>query len=136
LGEEVRVGRARLGNVRAPGNDVGGVVPVGRLRHVGLFAPGLGTGGRQIAVPVVETHAHAADQAEVAAAGGVAHHGHGGDGREADDAIGTVALDGVDVGGGDDFVHFVPGRAHEAAQAAHALVVTPFVVGLDDGAPC
>ncbi len=39
FGEEMRIGRAGLRNVGAPGNDVVGVVPVGRFRHVGLFAP-------------------------------------------------------------------------------------------------
>ncbi|MNI29651.1 hypothetical protein D3C73_834720 [compost metagenome] len=40
FGEEVGVRGTRLRHVRAPGDDVGGVVPVGRFRHVGLFAPG------------------------------------------------------------------------------------------------
>ncbi|MNO86210.1 hypothetical protein D3C76_776040 [compost metagenome] len=41
LGEEVRVRGAGLRNVGTPGDDVVGVVPVGRLRHVGLLAPHL-----------------------------------------------------------------------------------------------
>ena len=76
LGEEVRVRRARLRHVGAPGDDEARVVPVGRLGHVGLLAPDLRAGRRQVAVPVVEAHAHAADQAEVARARGVAHHRH------------------------------------------------------------
>ena len=54
LGHEVGVGRARLGDVRAPEDHVGGVPPVGRLRHVGLIAPDLRRGRRQVGVPVVE----------------------------------------------------------------------------------
>ena len=135
FGEEVRVGRARLRHVGAPGDDEAGVVPVGRFGHVGLLAPDLRAGRRQVAVPVVEAHAHAADQAQVAAAGGVADHRHRRDRREADDAVGAVLLDRVDVGGGDDLVDLVPARAHEAAQAAHALVVAALGVVLDDRSP-
>ena len=135
LGEEVRVGRARLRHVRAPGHDEGRVVPVGRLGHVGLLAPGLRRGRRQVAVPVVEAHAHAADQRQVAAARGVGHHRHRRDRREADDAVGPVLLDRVDVGGGDDLVDFVPGRADEAAHAAHRLVGLGLRGVLDDRRP-
>ena len=135
LGEEVRVRGARLRHVRAPGHDESRVVPVGRFRHVGLLAPGLRAGRRQVAVPVVEAHAHAADQAQVARACGVADHAHRRNGREADHAVGAVALDRVDVGGGDDFVDFVPGRTHEATQAAHLLVVAPLGVVFDDRGP-
>jgi hypothetical protein len=39
-----------------------------------------------------------------------------------------VLLDGVDVGRGDDLVDLVPAGAHEAAQAAHLLVVAPLGV--------
>ncbi len=63
LGIEMRVGRAGLRHVRAPEHQEARVVPVGLFRHVGLFAPGLGTGGRQIAIPVVERHAGAAQRA-------------------------------------------------------------------------
>ncbi len=123
LGEEVGVGRARLRHVGAPGDDERAVVPVGRFGHVGLLTPDLRAGRWQVAVPVVEAHAHAANQRQVAGAGGVADHGHGGNGREADDAVGAVLLDGVDVGGGDQLVDLVPGAAHKAAHAAHLLVV-------------
>ena len=41
LGVEMRVGRARLRHVRAPQHQEARIVPVGRFRHVGLFAPGL-----------------------------------------------------------------------------------------------
>ena len=135
LGEEVRVGRARLRHVAAPRDDVARVVPVGRLGHVGLLAPDLRARRRQVAVPVVEAHAHAADQAQVPAAGGVAHHRHRRDRREADDAVRSVLLDRVDVGRGDDLVDLVPARPHEAAQAAHLLVVAALLVGLDDRRP-
>ena len=129
LGEEVRVGRARLRHVAAPGDDVARVVPVGRLGHVGLLAPDLRARRRQVAVPVVEAHAHAADQAQVTAAGGVAHHRHRRDRREADDAVRPVLLDRVDVGRGDDLVDLVPARPHEAAQAPHLLVVAALLIG-------
>ena len=135
LGEEVRVGRARLRDVAAPGNDVGRVVPVGTLRHIGLLTPDLRARRGQVAVPVVEAHADAADQRQVAAARGVTHHAHRGNRREADDAVRAVRLDRVDVGGSDQLVDFVPARAHEAAHAAHLLVVTTRGRVLDDGGP-
>ena len=136
LGEEVRVRRARLRHVRAPRDDEIGVVPVGRFGHVGLLAPDLRARRRQVAVPVVEAHAHAADQAQVAAACRVADHRHRRNRREADDAVGAVLLDRVDVGGGDDLVDLVPARAYEAAEAAHALVIAARRVVLDDRRPC
>ena len=55
--------------------------------------------------------------------------------READDAVRAVLLDGVDVGRGDDLVDLVPARAHEAAEAAHLLVVAALGVVLDDRGP-
>ncbi|CSP92518.1 Uncharacterised protein [Shigella sonnei] len=54
FGKEVGVRRTCLRYVRPPGDDVTGVIPVGRFRHVGLFAPGHRRGGRQVAIPVVE----------------------------------------------------------------------------------
>ena len=135
LGEEVRVRRARLRHVAAPGDDERRVVPVGRLRHVGLLAPDLGRGRRQVAVPVVEAHADAADQRQVAAARGVRHHRHRRDRREADHPVGPVALDRVDVRRGDDLLHLVPGRAHEAAEPARRLVGLRLRRVVDDRLP-
>ena len=62
LGVEMRVRRARLGHVRAPEHQEAGIVPVGRFRHVGLLAPRHRRCRRQVAVPVVERHAGAAEQ--------------------------------------------------------------------------
>ncbi len=135
FGVEVRVRRAGLRHVGAPHHQVGGVVPVGRFRHVGLLAPHLRAGGRQVAVPVIERQAHPADQAQVTRAGRVADHRHGRDGRKADHAVGAVALDGVGVGCGDDLGGGVPVGAHEAALAAHALVALGLLRVLADGFP-
>ncbi len=122
LGIEMGVGRAGLGHVGAPHHQIGRVVPVGRFRHVGLLAPDLRAGRRQVAVPVVEAQAGAAQQAQVARAGGVADHGHGRDRRKADQAVGAELLDRVRIGRGDDLGGGVPVGAHEAAQATHGLV--------------
>ncbi len=91
LGIEMRVRRARLRNVRAPQDEEAGIVPVGAFRNVGLLAPGLRRGRRQIAIPVVERHADAAEQRQIARARGVGDHRHRRDRREADDAVGAVA---------------------------------------------
>ena len=118
LGHEVRVGRTRHRDVGAPHHQVAGVPPVGRLGHVGLVAPDLRRGGRQVGVPVVEREADPADQREEAGAGGVGGHRHRRDRREAGDPVGPVALDRVHVGGGDQLAHLLPGRTDEAAFAA------------------
>ncbi|MCY1410885.1 hypothetical protein D9M71_262640 [compost metagenome] len=135
LGEEVRVGGAGLRNVGTPGDDVAGVVPVGGLGHVGLLAPHLWRGRRQVAVPVVEAQADPADQRQVAGARGVGNHRHGRDRREAGDAVRAVLLDGVDVGGGDQRLHLVPVGADEAAAAADGLVLPGLLRVLDDARP-
>ena len=101
---------------------IGGIVPIGRFRHVSLLAPGLRARRRQIAVPVIEREQRAADQAEIARAGSVGDHRHRRDRREADDAIRSPGLDGVDVGGGDDLARLLPGRTDEAAAPARGLV--------------
>src|SRR5690606_10551411 len=72
---------------------------------------------------------------EVARAGGVGHHRHRRNGREADDAVGAVILDGLHVRGGDDLVHFLPGRAHETAHAADGFVGFRLDRIADDGTP-
>ena len=55
LGQEVRVGRARLRHVGAPGNDVRAVVPVGRLSGTSVCSPQVcGDCWGQVAVPVVK----------------------------------------------------------------------------------
>ena len=118
LGIEMRVGRARLRNVRAPQDDEAGIVPVGAFGHVGLLAPGLRRGRRQVAIPVIERHADAADQRQVARARRIGDHRHGRDRREAEDAVGAIGLRRVGVGRRDDLGDFVPVRAHEAAMAA------------------
>ena len=135
LGEEVRIGRARLRHVRSPGDQERAVVPVGALRHVGLLAPGLRGGGRQVAVPVVEAQVDAADQAQVATPRGIADHAHRRDRREADHPVGAVLLDRVDVGAGDQLVQLVPGRTDEAAEATLRHPFLACSVVLDDACP-
>lgn len=136
LDEEVRIGCACLRDVGAPHHDEGRVVPVGRFGHVGLLAPGLRRCGRQVAVPVVEAQAHAADQRQIARAGRIRHHRHRRDRREADDAIGAVTFHSVDIGRRDDLVDLVPARAHETAEPAPALIRAARFVVVDDRAPC
>jgi hypothetical protein len=48
---------------------------------------------------------------------------------------GPYFLDRMHVGGGDDLVDLVPARTHEAAEAAHALVILALGVVLDDRRP-
>ena len=111
------------------------IVPVGAFRNVGLLAPGLRRGRRQVAIPVVERHADAAEQRQIARAGGVAHHRHRRDRREAEDAVRPVGFHRIGIGRGDDFVDLVPGRADEAAEAALAHVGRALAGVFDDRLP-
>ena len=131
----MRIRRAGLGHVRAPQHDEAGIVPVGALGHVGLLAPGHRRGRRQVAIPVVERHRDAADEREIAGAGGVGDHRHRRNGGKADDAVGTVAANGMDVGGGDDLLHLVPARPDEAAEPAGTGVGRALVGIVDDRCP-
>ena len=105
------------------------------LRHVGLLAPGLRRCRRQVAVPIVERHADAAEQRQVARTGRVGHHRHRRDRREAEHPVRAVGLRRVGVGRGDDLVDLVPGRAHEAAEAALLDVGAALRRVLDDRRP-
>jgi len=51
-----------IGTLEPPKDDVGGVVPVGGFVYVGLLAPDLRRCGGKVAVPVVEAHAHPAEE--------------------------------------------------------------------------
>ncbi len=136
FGIEMRVGRARLRHVRSPEHQEPSVVPVGRFRHVGLFAPGLRAGRRQVTIPVVEGHAGAAQQAQIPRPGRIADHRHGRDGREAEHPVRAIGLGGIRIGGGDDLGRLVPCGAHEAALAARLGVAgTQGGIVLDRG-PC
>ena len=135
LGIEMGVRRAGLRHVRAPDQQESGIVPIGAFRHVGLLAPGLRRGRRQVAIPVVERHAHAAQQRQIPRPGGVGDHRHGRDRRKADHPVRTVGLGRVGVGGGDNLRHLVPMRADEAAMAAHAGVGGALGRVLDDRFP-
>ena len=108
---------AGLGDVGAPANQVGGMVPVGAFRHVRLFTPNLGRSRRQIAIPVVETEHGGADEGEKPRPGGITDHGHGRNGGEAEDPVRSIFFNGVDQRGGDQGGGLVPGNAHQSAFA-------------------
>ncbi len=75
---EMGVRRTGHRQVGAGDDNVGRVVPVRRFRHVGLLAPGLRAGGRQVAIPIVERTAGSTDEGEITRACGVGNHRHGG----------------------------------------------------------
>ncbi|CAN5857635.1 hypothetical protein BH23ACT11_BH23ACT11_04810 [soil metagenome] len=135
LGHEVGVGGAGYGDVRAPHHQVGGIEPVGGLRHVGLVAPDLGRGRRQVRVPVVEARDGATDQGHETGAAGVGSHAHRRDRREPDHAVRPVLLDRVDVGGGHDLRHLRPRGPHEPTLTSHGLIAMGLLRVLDDGGP-
>ena len=85
--------------------------------------------------PIVEGHAHAADQRQATRTRRVPHHRHGRNGRKAEDAVRPVRLGGIGVGGGDDLVRLVPFRPHKAAMAAQPRVAVTLRRGFDDALP-
>ncbi len=135
LGHEVRVGCARRGDVGAPHDEVARVPPVGRLGHIGLVAPDLRRGDRQVGVPVVERQHRAAEQRGVPRSGRVRRHRHRGDRREAGDAVGPELRDGVHLRRGDYLERLVPRRAHQAALAPLRVVAVTCVLVVGDGRP-
>ncbi len=135
FGKEVGVRGTGLWNVRTPGDDVAGVVPVSRFRHIGLLTPGLRRRWRQIAIPVVEAQAGAADQGQVTRARSIGDHRHRRDWREARDTVRAVGFDGIDVRGSNQLIHFLPGGAYKAATTASLLEAFRFVGVFDNGCP-
>ncbi len=135
LGQVVGVRGAGHRDVGAAKDDVGCVVPVRRLVHVGLLAPDLRGGRGKVAVPVVEAHGDAAEELQEARSRRIADHRHGGNGGKSDDAVRAVLLRGVDVGGGDDLGHGIPVAAPETTHAALAGVGGAFLLVLYDASP-
>ena len=132
LGHPVRVRSAGDRDVGAPHQQVGGVPPVARLRHVGLVAEHLRRGHRQVGVPVVERRHRAADQLDEPRTDRVAHHRHRRDRGETRDAVRPVGPDGVHVRRGDHLHRLVPGDPHVTALAARGLVTAALVrIGAD-----
>ena len=132
---EVRVGRARHREVRAHHDPVGALVPVGRLPYVGLVAPDHRHDVREVVVPLVEAQHGAAEQVRQPLPREEADHAHGRDGRERRQVVGAVALDGVDLGGGDDLGGLVPGAPAPTGLAAGGAVRLGSLRVLDDGRP-
>ena len=116
-------------DVRAHDGDEAGVVPIRRFMHIGLLAPDFGAGGRQVAVPVIERHRHAAHQGQEARPCRVGYLRHGRDGREAVDAVGAIFFDRVNDRGGNHLQRLVPVDAAETALAAR-LLVTGALLGI------
>ena len=133
LGDEMHIRGARHAHVCAHRDDVLAVVPIGGFAYVGLVAPDFGEGGRQVGVPVVETHVDAAEQLQEARSARVRKVRHGGDRRKAEDAVGAVFLRGVEHARHNDFRHFVPGGTAETALAARLLDAIPLRFILHDG---
>ena len=132
---EMHIGRARHAHVRSDRGDELGVEPIGAFGYIGLLAPHFGAGGRQVAVPIIKTHAHSAQHLHEAAASCITQHGHGWNRRKTDDAVRSIFLDRVHGGCGDDLQRLVPRRAAEAALAARLMKsLTPRFI-LNDGCP-
>ena len=82
LGHPVGVRGPGHGDVGAPHHEVAGIPPVAGLGHVGLVAPDLRRGDRQVGVPVVEGQHGAADERGEPRARRVADHRHRGNGEK------------------------------------------------------
>ncbi len=103
FGDEVNVWGAGHVQVRPHCHDEAGFVPVGSFSDIGLFPPHFWGGVGEVAIPVVETQVHSAHELQEAGTSGITEHRHGGDGGEANDAIGALLFDGVNGGGGGEF---------------------------------
>ena len=121
FGVKVGIGAAGHGQIGAPDDHVACIVPIRTFGHIGLLAPNLGGGRRQIAIPVVKTDHGGTDQRKKAGTGGIADHGHGRDRCEAEDAVRAILFDGVNQGGCDQRCSFIPIRPHEPALPSLAL---------------
>jgi len=121
----MRVRCPRLWHVGTPKNEVSRVIPISRFRYIRLFAPSHGGCRRQVAIPIVETHADAAEQAQIARPRRVTDHRHGRDRGEPKHSVGSVVTHGIGICRRDDFRRFVPGRADKAALTACLHVTGP-----------
>ena len=135
LDHEVGVRRTGHRNVGAPHHEVGRVVPVARLWDVRLVAEGLRGGRRKVGVPVIERECYAADVLEEARAGAVGDLRHGRNNGEAEDAVGAVLTNGVDVCRGGHLDGLLVGDADESALAALRDIGRALVRVFLDGAP-
>ena len=133
--EKVGVGSPRLRYVGAPGDDEAGVVPVRRFWNIGLLAPNLWAGGRKVAIPIVKTHTHATDEAQVTASRCVRNHGHRRNRRKPNDAIRPMFFDGVHIGCCHHFIDFTPAGSNKSTQATHALVFLALGIALSNRRP-
>ena len=134
--KEVRIRGTGLRYVRAPCQNVAGVIPVGRFRYVGLLAPGLRGSWRQVTVPVIEAQAGPANQRHITCAGRIRNHRHRRDWREACDAVRTIGFDGVNVRCGNQLIHFLPGRTNESTTTTRLFEAFCFIGVFDNGCPC
>ena len=64
---EMNIGCARHAHVRSDRSNELRIEPVRAFGYIRLLTPRLGAGGRQVAVPIIKTHAHAAQQLHEAA---------------------------------------------------------------------
>ena len=135
LGHEVGVGGTGQRQVRAPHDEVLRIEPVTSLGHVGLVTKDLRGSRGQVRVPVIEGQHGGADELVETGARTVGDHRHGGDDREACDAIRAVLLDRVHVCGGDDLHCLFPGHANHAAATTLRLVGTCLLRVLHDRGP-
>ena len=109
---EVSIGSSRHRDVRAPAENVVGVIPCLRLGYVRLLSKSLRGRRGKVAIPIVERKSRPTDERQIANASTIGHHGIARDRREACDAVGAVFLDRVEVGGRYDLGRLIPARAN------------------------
>lgn len=131
----MHIGRARHAHVRSNRSDEFGIEPIGAFSYICLFAPHFRAGRRKIAVPVIETHADAAQHLQKAASARITQHGHRWNGRETDVAVRSIFFRSVNRGRGDDLQNFIPTGASESAFAARLVKSLAPRFILNDGCP-
>ena len=132
---EMNIGCARHAHVRSDRSNELRIEPVRAFGYIRLLTPRLGAGGRQVAVPIIKTHADGAQHLQEATASCITQHRHGWDRRKTDNAIRSIFFDGVHGGRGDDLEYLIPACATETALAARLMKsLTPRFI-LNDGCP-
>ena len=108
LCKERRIGSTCNRHIRSPKHYERRIVPVGTFRNICLLAPGLGRGGRQVAIEIIETEYRTSYEAQIPGTRSIRNHRKGRNRRKANQPVGTKFLNRIDVGRCNDFLGKIP----------------------------
>ncbi len=131
----MNVGRPSHVEVGAHRNDVLGIKPIGALGDIGLITPDLRKCIGKIGVPIVKTHVDAAEELQESGSSRIGQVRHCRNRREAEHAVGSILLGGIETGGSDYLQHLIPTGAPEAALAPGLLNTDSLLLIRNNGLP-